>query len=627
MQQSPASPKAVRFGLFEADLAAAELRKRGRKIPLQDQPFRVLALLLRRAGELVTREEFQRALWPADTFVEFDEGLNKAIQKLRQALDDSSDNPRFIETLPRKGYRFIAPVERVAGEAVTPQPAPVHDSPVRTPGAAPFTRRKTGVLALVAFGIVSLVAASLYWFNWRGKATDSLAVLPFVNASGNPDEEYLSDGITENLINRLSQQPKLRVTARTLAFRYKGMDPQKAGRDLNVRAVLTGRVLERDGALNVQAELMNVDDGSQLWGRQYSRKLSDILTFQEEIAREISEKLRLKPTADQQKQLAKRSTENTEAYQLYLKGRYYWNRGSDQALKGALGYFQQAIDKDPAYALAYAGLADCYTAYSANEIDSPRESLPKTAAAARKALEIDDTLAGPHASLAITKMQYEWDWAGAEREFQRSIELDPNYARAHHWYGICLNASGRIDEALASMKRARQLDPLSPVISANVGYELYLARRYDEAIELIQKAIELDPGTIRGHWFLGMPYEQKAMYREAIAEFQKAFELIGGSPFALGDLGHAYALSGNRDKARQTLADLRELSKRRYVSPFDSALVYIGLGDRERAFEWLEKALEDRSWDVMMLKVDPRFDHLHADQRFGNLLRRMGLEP
>jgi TolB-like protein/Flp pilus assembly protein TadD len=472
------------------------------------------------------------------------------------------------------------------------------------------------------------IAASIYLLAVRGKTIDSLAVLPFANAGGDPNKEYLSDGITENLINSLSQLPRLRVTARTLAFRYKGpqVDPQKAGHDLHVRAVLTGRVVERDGALNIQADLMNVDDGSQLWGRQYARKLSDILTLQEEIAREVTEKLRLRPTAEQQKRLAKRSTENTEAYQLYLKGRYYWNRRTEQTLKRAVEYFQQAIDKDPGYALAYAGLADCYAVYGSYEVASPRESGPKAKATATRALEIDNTRAEPHATLAMAKMQYEWDWAGAEREGQRAIELDPDYATAHQWYGICLAATGRTEQAVASLKRAQQIDPLSLIIQAQVGYELHFARRYDEAIEQIRKALDMDSNFARGHWYLGMPYEQKAMYREAIAEFRNAFELSGGSPSVQGRLGHAYAVSGNRQKALQAIADLHELSKRRYVSPFDTAVIYTGLGDKERTLEWLEKSLEDRSWGMVRLKVDPRFDPLRADPRFASLLRRMGLE-
>ena len=503
---------------------------------------------------------------------------------------------------------------------------------VEGPGSAaalPGNRKRLRPVWMAMTLAVALAGASLYWLNRPGQAIDSLAILPFANVGADPNNEYLSDGITEDLINSLSQLPKLRVTARSLAFRYKGpqVDPQKAGRDLHVRAVLTGRVRERDGALNIQAELVNVDDGAQLWGAQYSQKLSGILALQQEIAQAVSGKLHLQPAVERQKRLAKRSTENTEAYQLYLKGRYYWNRRTEHTLKRAVEYFQQAIGKDPGYALAYAGLADCYAVYNSYQVELPRESGPKAKAAATKALEIDDTLAEAHASLGMTRMSYEWDWAGAEREFQRAIELDPNYATAHHWYGICLSATGRSEQAIASLKRARQLDPLSLIINADMGLELYFARRYDEAIEQVRKTLEMDPDFVAGHRHLGMAYEQKAMYTEAIAEFQKALDVSRGNPFALGSLGHAYAVSGNRGKARQALSDLRELSKRRYVSPFDTAVIYTGLGDKERALEWLEKASDDRSLQMIFLKVDPRFDRLHADSRFAGLLRRMGLPP
>ena len=488
---------------------------------------------------------------------------------------------------------------------------------------APSLRRRLPALVTGALVLALVIAASLYFLIGRGRPIDSLAVLPFVNAGGDPNQEYLSDGIAEQLINSLSQVPGLRLTARTLAFRYKGpqVDPQKAGRDLRVRAILTGRVVERDGALNIQVDLMNVEDGSQLWGRQYSGKLTDILALQEEISREVSEKLGRRPS------LAKRATESTEAYQLYLKGRYYWNRRTGQTLRRAAEYFQQAIDKDPGYALAYAGLADCYAVYCIYEVESPRISGPKAKAVATKALEIDNTLAEPHASLALARMIYDWDWTGAEREFQRSIELDSNYATAHAWYATALAATGRTEQAVALRRRAQQLDPLSLIISTGVGWELHFARRYDEAIEQIQKALEMDPNFGRGRYLLGLPYEQKAMYREAIAEFQRAVELSGGSPEMLGALGHAYAVSNNREKARQALADLRELSNRRYVAPFDTALIYTGLGDQERAFEWLEKAFEDRSYEMSLLKVDPRFDPLRTDPQFARLLRRMGLAP
>ncbi len=533
--------------------------------------------------------------------------ISKALEKDREARYQSAKD--LLVDLRR--------LKRDTDSGKSPAPSQVPASP----------RRRVLTWVAVASALALAIAASLHFFVGRSDAIDSLAVLPFVNVGADPNTEYLSDGITENLINSLSQLPKLRVVPRTLAFSYKGRetDPRKVGRDLNVRAVLMGRVVQRGDSLNIQTELVDVAEVSQLWGQQYNRKLSDLIVIQEQISKAVSEKLRLRPTGEQQKRLAKRSTENTEAYQAYLKGHYYWERRTPQTIKRAVEYFQQAIDKDPGYALAYAGLADCY-ANAGDWWTSPRESGPQAKAAATKALEIDNTLAEAHTSLAQT-LQHEWDWAGAEREFQRALELDPNYAVAHHWYSVCLSVTGRTEQAVASMKRAQQLDPLSLIINTRVGLELHFARRYDEAIEQIRKALEMDPSFARGHEYLGMVYEQKAMYREAIAEFQKASELYGGSPSTLGPLGHAYALTGNRGKARQALADLQELSKRRYVSPFETAVIYTGLGDKERAWEWLGKALEDRSWDMARLKVDRRFDPLRADPRFASLLRRMGLEP
>ncbi len=490
---------------------------------------------------------------------------------------------------------------------------------VDSPAVARTPRRwlAPSLAALLLAGL----AAGVYVVRSR-PAVDSLAVLPFANASGDPSTEYLSDGITENLTNSLSQLAGLRVAARSLAFRHKGrgVDPQKAGRDLGVGVVLTGRVVQRGDSLNIQADLMTVADGAQLWGRQYDRKLSDILEVQEQIAREVTEKLRLRPAS------ARRSTENTEAYQLYLKGRYLWNRRTEQTLRRAVEYFQQAIEKDANYAQAWAGLADCYAVFTNYSVEPPREAGPKALAAATRAIQLDESLAEAHTSLAMTKTK-EWDWAGAEREFQRATQLNPNYPTTHHWYGIVLSATGRADQDVASVRRAQQLDPLSMVIGGGVGFELYWARRYDEAIVQIRKALEMDPNFGRAHWYLGLPLEQKGLYQEAIAEFQQALRLMGGDPSVIGGLGHAYAVSGNRAEANRRLQELKDLSKQRYVAPFETALVYTGLGDKERAFEWLEKAYEDRSWGMVRLKVDPRLDPLRSDRRFTGLLRRMNLAP
>ncbi len=457
------------------------------------------------------------------------------------------------------------------------------------------------------------------------KAIDSLAVLPLVNASADPNTEYLSEGITESIINSLSQIPKLRVMARSTVFRYKGRetDPQEVGRDLNVRAVLTGRVLQLGDRLIIKAELVNVADGSQLWGEQYNRELSDIFALQEEIAQQISEKLRIKLTGEEKKRLTKRYTENTEAYQFYLKGRFYWNKRTSEAAKKGIEYFEQAIEKDPNYALAYAGLADSYALLGGYDVLRPKDSYPRARAAATKALEIDDTLAEAHTSIARIRMAFDWDWLAAEREFKRAIELNPNYATAHHWYGMYLVRMGRFDEALSEIKQAQKLDPLSLIINADMGAPLFFARQYDQAIEQHRKTLEMDLNFPPTHLRLGAAYEQKGMYQEAIAEYQRAIELSGDNTKTSVVLGYAYAVSGRRAEAQKELDQLKEQSN----SPYDIAMIYTALGDKEQAFEWLEKAYEDRSGGLVFLKVDPGLDSLRSDPRFADLLRRVGLTP
>ncbi len=491
-------------------------------------------------------------------------------------------------------------------------------------------RRRRVALAAVALALVLAIAASVYLLvGGGGAAIDSLAVLPFVNVGGDPNMEYLSDGISENLINSLSQFPKLRVVPRSLAFSYKGKetDPRKVGRELNVRAVLMGRVVQRGDSLNIQTELVDVAEVSQLWGQQYNRKLSDLIVIQEEISKAVSEKLRLRPTGEEQKRLTRRYTENPEAHQVYLKGRYLWNRRTGQTLRRAAEYFQEAIGKDPNYALAWAGLADCYALYSFYGVLSPKEAFPRAKEAAAKALEIDNTLAEAHASLIWPKISYDWDWPGAEREFKRANELNPNYAIAYNFYQGLLLAVGRPDEAVTVAKRAEELEPLSPIMGSVVGRNLYFARQYDQSIEHLRRVLDIDVNFPPAHLYLGWAYEQKGMFEEAIAEFQKGSSLSGGEPTMVGALGHAYAVSGQKGRAQNALAELKQLMKRQYVQPYEIAVIHIGLGDNEQAFEWLEKAYQDRSHWLVWLKVDPRFDSLHSDSRYRDLRQRMGLEP
>jgi serine/threonine protein kinase/Flp pilus assembly protein TadD len=499
-----------------------------------------------------------------------------------------------------------------------------------TTAATPLPARKPSRRGWIFAGAaVVLAAVPVAYFAGRPKPIDSLAVMPFVNVGADPNTEYLSDGITENLINSLSQLPKLRVVPRGRVFRYKGRetDTEKIGRELNVRAVLTGRVVQRGDSLNVQTELVDVAADSQLWGQQYNRKFFEIIPVQEEIAKEVSEKLRLRPTGEEQKRLTKRYPESPEAHQLYLKGRYLWNRRTGETLQRAAEYFQQAIDKDPGYALAWAGLADCYAVYGFYGVLSPREAAPKAKEAASRALTLDETLCEPHAAIGYVKDRYDWDWPGAEREFKRAIELNPNYATAHYWYANVLDNQGRFDEAIREAKRAQEADPLSLVASAVAGQTFYFARRNDQAIEQLRKALELDPNFPLTHWWLGMFYEQAGRYVEAVAEGQKALSLSRGEPGVLGTLGHAYAASGKRAESQKVLAELRDLSKRRYVAPLNVALVYAGLGDKAQALEWLERAYEDHSDRLTWIKYWPLFDSLRAEPRFEDLLRRMPPRP
>ncbi|HEV2021462.1 MAG TPA: protein kinase [Terriglobales bacterium] len=478
-----------------------------------------------------------------------------------------------------------------------------------------------------ALAALLVVAIWFTLFRGRGEAIDSVAVLPFVNASTDPDTEYLSDGITETLIRQLSQIPRLKVMARSTVFRYKGrnIDPQKVGRDLNVRAVLTGRVSQRGETLTISMELMDVRDGSELWGEQYNRKLADILAVQEDIAREITDKLRLRLEGEEEKRLTKHFTENTEAYQLYLKGRYYWNKRTPDGIQKAIEYFQEAIEKDPSYALAYAGLADCYHV-PANPLP-PRERMPRAKAAAMRALQLDDTLVEAHTALARVLFVYDWDWSAAEKEFKRAIELNPRYAPAHQWYGGYLSATGRLREGDAEEKRAQELEPLSLVNNFGVALAFYYSRNYGQAIDQFQKTLELDPNFPPPHTYLPAAYEQKGMFEEAITGFQRAITVTKGADkiLAMASLGHVYAVSGRKTEARKILAELQRLSEHSYVPAHDVALVYAGLGERDKAFAWLDKAYEEHSFNLSNLKVEPRFDPLRSDPRFADLLRRIGL--
>jgi eukaryotic-like serine/threonine-protein kinase len=458
---------------------------------------------------------------------------------------------------------------------------------------------------------------------------NSLAVLPLVNDSPDAEMEYFSDGITESIINALTQLPKLRVVPRSTVFRYKSAqaDPQAVGRELGVRAVLTGRVLHYGDRLVVNAELIDVANESQLWGEQYNRKLADIFEVQEEISHEISKKLLLKLSGEEKKRLTKRHTHDPEAYRHYLKGRFYWNKRTEENFRKGIEHFRQAIEVDPDYAQAYAGLADSYLLLGFYGACAPDDVMPKGKAAAIKALALDESLAEAHNSLAYIHCVYEWNWSASEKGFKKAIKLNPKYATAHHWYAFKLAAMGRHDDAIAEIKYARELDPLALIINAEVGWAYYFARQYDKAIEQYRKTLEMDPSFGVAHMFLGTSYIQQGRHAEAISELRQAVEMSGGSPLMKGMLGHAYAGAGDIEAARKMIAELTESTDGRYVSPYNVALIYAGLGETDKALPELEKAHEQRALFLAWINVEPLFDNVRSDPRFAELVRRIGLEP
>jgi serine/threonine protein kinase/tetratricopeptide (TPR) repeat protein len=490
-------------------------------------------------------------------------------------------------------------------------------------------RHKKKLLAALA-AIVIIVTAVGYWFHRadtssHGGPMESVAVLPFTNAGGDQDTEYLSDGITESLINSLSHISKLRVVPRNTVFRYKGqaIAPEKIGRDLNVRTVVTGRVARRGDSFVVGAELIDVGKDSQLWGDQYSQELSDILGIQQQISKAIADNLRIELSGTEQQQLAKRDTESAEAYQLYLRGRYSWNKRTAEDVKQGLAYFQQAIEKDPGYALAYAGVADSYAVGGGGYLGlSAHESRPKAKAAALKALQLDDSLAEAHTTLADTYLYYDWDFAKAEQEFRRAITANPNYPTAHQWYAECLYSVGRYDEAIAEAKRAQQLDPLSPIISESVAAALFYARKYDDAIEQSKKALQMDANLSESHWDLADAYVQKKMYPEAAAEWQKALTLSGESALAT-TFGEAYRLSGFEGALRAWTDQASKNSLASSLHSYGVARLFVLLGKKDEAMSWLQKGLAARAGGMVFLKCDPVFDPLRSDPAFQAIIRKM----
>ena len=487
--------------------------------------------------------------------------------------------------------------------------------------------KSAALVSLLTLAVAAL--ALVFYFSPGGKSQpiNSIAVLPFANESADPNMDYLSDGITESLINNLSASRGLKVMSRNSVFQYKGKEPdaKTVGREMGVGAVLMGRISQRGDNLQIRIELVDARDNSNIWATSYNRNVLDLLAVQEEIAQQVPEHLQLRLTGEDQKRVTKRYTEDPEAYQLYLRGRFYWNKRTEEGMKKGIDYFKQAIEKDPNYARAYVGLADSYAILVELEAESPNEFRPKVKAMAEKALELDDSLAEAHTSLAAA-YEYEWNWPEAENQYRRAIELNPNYATAHHWLAAYLISRLRSDEAIREMKLAQELDPLSLIINTSLGRVFYGAKQYDRALEQLRKTIDMDPNFPEAHFQLAMVYEQKRMYPEAIAEFQKSVELFQ-DPTMVAWVGRVYALSGRRAEAERIVAELEEQSKHKHVPPYPLAALHAALGEKDRAFEYLEKVYDERSYYVVFLNIDSIFEGMRSDARFQDLLARTGLMP
>ena len=478
----------------------------------------------------------------------------------------------------------------------------------------------------MAVGVLfTLLAGVAYFTRGSKQSINSLAILPFVNATPDPNAEHLSEGITEGLINNLSQVPKLRVIARGTVFSFNGKDPdpQKVGNKLGVDAVVTGRVTQLADTLVVQVDLVDVSSGAQIWGERFNRKLTDVATMQEDISREISSRLHLRMTDEERSRVSRRHTINAEAYQSYLKGRYQWNKRTPDGLKKSIEYFNEALEKDPAYGQAYAGIADSYNTLARFNLLQPQAAYPKARAAATKALEIDETLSEAHASLAVVKMDYEWDLPGAEREFKRAITLNPGYPGAHQWYGLLLAAQGQTEDALAEMKRAHDLDPISLIIDMGLGGLYIYARQYDQAIAHFEKTRELHPEAFQPDSNLAYVYEIKGMKDEAVAAYLKSRTLAGDSAERVSAFKTTYAVAGWKSYLQRRVDEMKAQAKLRYVSPFSIALVYAQMGDKTQALAWLEKTYEERNYRLLFIRIDPRLDSLRSEPRFIGLMKRV----
>ncbi len=609
------------FGSYRLDPAQHILLHDGEIVPLTPKVFETLLVLVQNNGQVVDKDEFLHKVW-SDAIVE-EASLAKNVSLLRKVLSENNSGGSFIETVPKRGYRFIAPVRQIETESLEKDQKPQKPN-LLSPG-----KKKIGAAALTVL-LVSLIGFGIWFYrnnsNYpaNAKQIESIAVLPFENASGDADLDYLSDGLSESLIDRLSALPQLKVIARNSSFKYRGqnIDLQDAAHKLGVEAIVTGKVARRGDDLSIRVEMVDARENKHLWGEQYNRQAADLQTVQAEVARSVSEKLRLRLTGGQEQQLTKRATENAQAYQLYLTGAFHARRGTMEDYKKALDYYNQAVALDPNFALAFASMPAMYSNLASTSGLNPTDALAKGKAAAQRALELDETLAQAHNGLAHIK-RMEWDWSGAESEYKRAIELNPNFASAHSAYALYLAGMGRTDEALAENKQARELDPFRIVFQANEGGILFSARRYDEAVQVYQNVAKMQPDYPFAHIGLGHTYAAKGMYAEAISAYQTAVRLNGETTDSQIDIGYAYAMSGKRAEA---LAILKKLeTSKKYVSPGGLTTLYAALGDKEAAFRSLERAYSERDIRLVSLKTDFHYDSLRSDPRFQDLIRRVGL--
>jgi TolB-like protein/DNA-binding winged helix-turn-helix (wHTH) protein/Tfp pilus assembly protein PilF len=642
MNSPRASQGKARFGSFEMDLRAGELRKHGVRIRLQAQPFQILGMLLERPGEVVTREELRQALWPGDTFVDFDHGLNNAINRLREALGDSAESPRFLETLPRRGYRFIAAVEAVLSSSPSNSAAQVVDSapptlasdkvaalPVESSKASLRARlwiaASTGAAALLVL-LVSLNTWGLRQRLLGATATrriQSIVVLPLENLSGDPSQEYFADGMTDELITQLAQIGGLRVISRTTAMQYKGTRKSvpEIGRELHVDGIVEGTVFRSGEQVRISAQLVDSSSDQHVWAQSYERDLRDILALQKEVAGGVAHEVRANLLPGEQPRAV-----NPQAYEAYLRGRHDLNAATSKAdLEDSIANFRSALGKDPQFALAYSGLALSYLA-QADFYLAPHEVMPKAEEAARKALELDDGLSEAHDALGYVELIYRWDWPAAEQHLQRAIELNPGNALAQDHYANYLSALGRHAEAFATSERARALDPLSLLIQANNGMYFFLGREYDRAIEVERKALDLDAKCYTCRTYLAIALAQSRRLPEALKE-ARLVRLPEANPLDVATATTAIAAAGQRAEAQASLRRLLQLGKQRWVCPYELGTTYLALGDKEQALRELENAYQAHSICMSWAKDDPRLDPLRSEPRFQAILQRMSFPP